>query len=162
MDGLGSHGASLGRAQRRRAYRLRHIVRTLLVPLVCLLAAFGLAACGGDDDGDGQGPDEVVRDYLVAATQGDEAEACGYLTEPAQRAITQQSGANDCEAAFQRLAAQVSAPAKEKAKTTRLTTQESGNTAKVTYEQPAGGGQNTITLTKQDGDWKISDPSSSR
>jgi hypothetical protein len=137
-------------------------MRTLLVPLVLLLAAIGLAACGGDDDGGGQGPDEVVRDYLVAATQGDEAKACGHLTDGAQRAVTQQSGAQDCEAAFQRLAAQVNEPAKQKAMTTRLTTQESGNTAKVTYDQPAGGGENTIALIKQDGDWKISDPSSSR
>ena len=129
---------------------------------ISLVAALGLAACGGDDDDGGTKPDQVVRNYLVAATEGESNRACDQLTPSAAQAVTQQSGVRTCEEAFERLAGQVSDEAKEKAKTTKLTTQETGNTAKVTYDQPAGGGENTITLTKQDGDWKISDTSSTR
>ena len=130
---------------------------------ISMLATLALAACGGDDDdGGGAGPDQVVRNYLVAATKGESNRACDQLTAEAARTVTQQSGVRTCEEAFERLASQVPDEAKEKAETTKLTTQESGNTARVTYEQPAGGGQNTITLTKVDGEWKISDTSSNR
>ena len=121
--------------------------RAWIAAIVTLVA---LAGCGGGDDE--QSAQDVARSYVQARNQGDAAEICELYS---QQLIASLKTSN-CVAFVQE---QTSGTATD---LTLLRVKESGNQATATIQARVGGNiANAIapiqlTLTKQDGEWKVS------
>jgi ketosteroid isomerase-like protein len=123
--------------------------RTWIAAMVLITA---LAGCGGGGGGDEQSARDVAQEYVVARNQGDAAKICELYSEQLIHSLK----TSNCVAFVQE---QTSGTA------TDLSLQgvkQNGDRATATVQARVGGSiANAIapielTLTKQDGEWKVS------
>jgi hypothetical protein len=133
--------------------------------LAAVLVAIGLAACGGDDDGDvapapgAEGAEQRVKEFVKAEFEGDSETACGYIAETLKTEIAETFGS--CEelvdtignvvesdgATFEDVPIQIS-----EIDTLELETELDGED-KATVTGPKG--RQTYQLEVIDGEWMI-------
>jgi hypothetical protein len=124
--------------------------------LTLVLAALALltAGCGGSDAGD------VVRDYFTAIVEQDGAAACEQLTPELQRDIegapAARAAGRSCADVMELAAGLNPGLSAEDVEDLDVETEEDGDEAVATFENPLVRSQQTIDLVKVDGDWKIS------
>jgi Domain of unknown function (DUF4878) len=123
---------------------------TLLLAALALLAA----GCGGSD------PDEAVRDYFVAIVEQDGARACAQLTDELQRDIEQAPAARatgrSCADVMELAAGLNPGLSTEDVEDLEIGTEEDGDQATATLENPLVRREETIDLVKEDNEWRIS------
>lgn len=119
-----------------------------------VVAAMAAAGCG-----DGSQPDEVVRDYFAAIVDRDGARACDQLTEELRADIERAPAARDsglgCSDVQELGAALNPGLTEDDVNELEIATEEDGDQAEVTVENPFSRREETLELVK-DGDWKIS------
>jgi hypothetical protein len=127
------------------------------------VALAAIAGCGGGGKEGGGGakakdPGAVVKEFAKAFGDADGAAACDLLTKPAQDAFVKRAqpltGADDCPAAVERVAEAAGASvtgayADSKVEDVKVTGSQ------ATAQLNAGGAATTVTLVKEDGDWKL-------
>lgn len=125
-----------------------------------LAAAIALAGCGGDDKpaDDQTAARDAVTSFTKAFAAGDGDKACSLLTAAAQTAFVNRAkvatGATKCPEVMQRVAQlageSVTGPL---SKATVGDVKVTGNTATTTLS--ASGHSTLVTLSKEDGEWKL-------
>ena len=125
-----------------------------LMMLLLAVPALLVAGCGGSD------PDEAVREYFVAIVEQDGQRACTQLTDELQRDIEQAPAARaagrSCADVMELAAGLNPSLSTEKVEDLDIETEEDGDQATATLENPLVRRTETIDLVKEDGDWRIS------
>lgn len=131
--------------------------KKMVTTAFCVLALglLGFAGCGGDDDGETtaaeeQTPEEVVTAFHAATQEGDATSVCELLTEESGAMGAEVEDTDDCQSAFEASFEETSGevPDIEIGETTI-----DGNTATVV--STSNGSETELTLSKEDGRWKI-------
>ena len=119
-----------------------------------------LTGCGGGGESkpDSQAAADAVAGFTKAFAAGDGAKACSLLTPAAAQAFTKRAqtatGARDCPTSMKRVADLAGSSVTEPlSKATVGEVKVTGNSA--TTSVSAGGHSTTVTLSKQDGAWKL-------
>ena len=123
--------------------------------------AAALAGCGGGGEKskpDPQAAADAVTGFTTAFAAGDGAKACSLLTSAAASAFAKRAqtatGARDCPTSIERVHDLVGSSVTEPlSKATVGQVKVTGDTATTTVT--ASGHSTTVTLTKQDGAWKL-------
>jgi hypothetical protein len=130
--------------------------------LAVAAVVLALASCGGGDDGpkvpDSKAAADTITAFTKAFAAGDGAKACGLLTTGARDAFVKRAevatGSKQCPEAMARVhdlaGSSVTGPL---AAATVSDVKVAGATA--TAQITASGHATTVTLSKQDGDWKL-------
>jgi ABC-type glycerol-3-phosphate transport system substrate-binding protein len=124
----------------------RPIIRRAAVTVACA-AALTAAGCGGN--GDEQSAGETAQAYVDARNQGDTAKVCDLYSEQ----LKQHLGGDDCEAFVEEQTSGVKTGGFKV-----VSVQEDGDQATAKLQSSGEAGkpvQLTITLERQDGDWRI-------
>jgi hypothetical protein len=127
---------------------------------VVVAVAVVVAGCGGDEMKvpDTQAAQDAVSGFTKAFAAGDGAKACGLLTTSARDAFVKRAqtatGSKDCAVAIRRVhdlaGPSVTGPL---ASSTVSDVKVAGSTA--TAKLTAAGHSTPVSLTKQDGAWKL-------
>jgi hypothetical protein len=135
--------------------------RAAVAAAVAALVAAG-GGCGGDDGGDSPPAPEAagaaVTGFSRALGSGDGETACGLLTSGARAAFIKRvetiAGTRDCATAMMRVHDAAGAEVNEALSTATVSgVQVNGDSA--TAKLTAGGHATSVSLQKQDGDWKL-------
>lgn len=126
------------------------VARRLSLLALPILAAAGIAACGGDDPGE---PDEAVREFVTAIAEADGEAACAQISE---RALAEDvPEGEDCAEFVVASAGEVSEEDREEvANASFEVVEETEETASVTATRESGA-EETFELINEDGTWKI-------
>jgi uncharacterized lipoprotein len=126
---------------------MRPILRRTAVTIACA-AALAPAGCGGN--GDDQSASDAAQAYVNARNQRDAAKVCGLYSEQLKQQL---AIPGDCEA-FVKEQSSGAEPGDFKV----ASVEEDGDRATATLETAGESGkpvQLTISLERQDGDWRI-------
>jgi hypothetical protein len=139
-------------------------VRARRAAVAAALAALVVAAggCGGDDGGDSPPAPEaagvVVTEFSRALGSGDGEKACGLLTSGARAAFIKRvetlAGTKDCATALTRVHDAAGAEVNE-ALSTATVSDVRVNGDSATAKLTAAGHATSVSLQKEDGDWKL-------
>jgi hypothetical protein len=119
------------------------------------LAAFALAACGGDGTSDEDQVEAAVESFVRAGNEGDAETACGLLAADQAEQIAQLGGGECAEALGEVLAAGDRIDTEVRIEDVRV----SGSRAKadVTVIQGGDTRQDSVLLVEEDGEWRLAD-----
>lgn len=127
--------------------------KPVLLALACLLAGFGLYACGGSDSGS---PVETVEAFADAILAEDGAKACELVSSETREELEAISEGG-CEDVFSLAFGEVTDEDREDAENTTYELEsEEGDSATVTATVE-GDEPDSIDLVKEDGEWRITD-----
>ena len=127
---------------------------------IAATVVLALAGCGGGNDkpDDATAARDAVTSFTKAFAAGDGEKACDLLTTPARDAFVRRAktatGATVCPEVMQRVAQLAGSSVTEPlSKATVGEVKVTGNTATTTLT--ASGHSTPVTLSKQEGEWKL-------
>ena len=129
----------------------------LLAPVLAAAGTLALAGCGGGSDASASGEDGVrgaLSTYASAVSDGDGEAVCGVLTKASQAGVTRLAGGS-CATAIGTLVGDVG-DVEVDVGDVRL----DGDSAQADITQTARGrdAEQTVTLRREDGAWRLSQP----
>jgi hypothetical protein len=118
--------------------------------------ALGAVACGGEDGADESAVKRRVNGLYDAFAAKDASKVCDSLTEERQREIEGRSGGRSCSRTLDLLLSFRGSDLRRLRKAEVTDVSIDGDMATATVEYKGRGGV-SLGLTKQSGDWKVSD-----
>ena len=109
---------------------------------------------GETGGGDAAAAEQTVRDYIDAAVAGDGGKACDQFTAEGREQLDAIGG---CEEFFDEILQILSEEQKEQLRSADPEVEVNGDRATAKIPSLEGGGEETINLRKEGGEWKISD-----
>jgi hypothetical protein len=109
---------------------------------------------GDTGGGDAEAAEQTVRDYIDGIVSGDGGKVCDQFTSAGREELDEIGG---CEELFDGLLTALSDEQKDEIRQADPEVEVNGDRATATVPSIEGDGEETINLSKEGGEWKISD-----
>jgi hypothetical protein len=109
-------------------------------------------AAPGDAGGEASGPEQTVRNYLDGLGEGDGEKVCDQFTAEGRQEFDQIGG---CADFFSGILSQLTEVQRNELRELDAEVEVDGERATARVPKLEGGGEETLNLAKEDGQWKI-------